>query len=495
MPERSARRPARERELWAWPLALALLTRLPDLFLRYRDWDEAAMMAQAWAMTRGQVLYRDVFQIHPPLHLLLFASFFRALPAAVAPHAIKALNTVLVVLDARLAAAIVRRWTNDFEAALAAAALCAWLLGRPWALSSYGEFYMLLPLLASVWLLQDARPRWAAAGALWGAAFFLKQVAVFDAAALAAGFALIRRPRPASAARSLARAALGFGAVAAAVAAWEASQGALADAIRLVLLFPLQHYAAPGVPMLWRVGAYARMILLPALAALSPCWLAAAAAARAGRRPSAAEAAGAPICALWLAAVAAEIWCTGQLNRHYTLAFVPPASLLAGLALSRLRAARWPRLTRAATALLVAAAAAACVPDLRALAANGWRDTVVKGSDALAAGVRARTRDGDKIFLYGIWNLDVFYLSDRLASQGVYMYIDMESRHMHDSALEARIETGLRADPPALILVNNTARFQRTSYPPVRDFFFDLLAQRYVRTAALDIADLYLLKD
>ena len=55
---------------------LVLLGRVPSLFFHHSDWDEAALMAESWAMTRGQVLYKDIVQIHPPLNFAILVPFF-----------------------------------------------------------------------------------------------------------------------------------------------------------------------------------------------------------------------------------------------------------------------------------------------------------------------------------------------------------------------------------------------------------------------------------
>ena len=229
-----------------------LLARVPDLFYHYQDWDEAAMMSQAWAMTQGQVLYRDTFQIHPVLNFAIFYPFFRLLPADAAAHAVKLFNLVLVALGAFGVYALVRRWTGDPWAALLAGTLLAHYLGSRWGLSSYGEFYILLPVLATAWLLfvreRTSTPSLVLVGALWSLSFFIKQVALLDAAALYLSYLLFDGARPF---RKLASSfAMGLGAlgVAAAVGGYLLSKETLALAIQSTLVRPMTHYAqlAPG---------------------------------------------------------------------------------------------------------------------------------------------------------------------------------------------------------------------------------------------------------
>src|SRR5262245_34234101 len=114
----------------AFLLLMVLLARVPDLFYHYQDWDEAAMMSQAWAMTRGQALYRDTIQIHPILNFAIFYPFFALLPADAAAHAIKLFNLILAAGAALGVYALGRRWTGDSRVGLLAGAMVAHYLGR-----------------------------------------------------------------------------------------------------------------------------------------------------------------------------------------------------------------------------------------------------------------------------------------------------------------------------------------------------------------------------
>ena len=481
-----------------WILALVVLTRLPDIFTHYHDWDEASMMSEAWAMTRGQILYRDISQIHPVLNFAVFVPFFAWLKPAAAPHAIKAFNAALVFGGALLVRRIVARWTADRDSALAAALLFTGLLGRGWALSSFGEFYVIFPILLSVVLLQEKKPHWFSVGLLWGTAFFLKQVAVFDAAALAAGFLLLRRRPAAEVVRAAALAAAGGAAVAAAVAVYFARNGALAEAFEAMFLRALAYRSLPGLPLLTRLGYFWHFILKPSLSDFVFCWLlagAAFAARRARRPPASAPDLAVPLrlCLIWLAFGLFEVWSVGKMALHYVLALVPPACLLAGLSLRGAPPAFRAAARRVLTAVLIASASWSCMPRLRDLAAQGWLDTGTRGSIELAQRIRALTRDDERIFLYGINNLDVFYLSERLSSNGIYMYLSMEPAFLNDPELVERERRQLAERPPALLVVNNMPGFIFAS-PGTREFFSGLLRERYERVETVGIADLYRVK-
>ncbi|MEK7383008.1 MAG: hypothetical protein AAB262_06950, partial [Elusimicrobiota bacterium] len=313
---RSRRLDAFARPDLRWLLALLVLTRLPDLFSHFHDWDEAAMMSEAWAMTKGQMLYRDIAQIHPVLNFAVFTPFFAWLTPQAAPHAIKAMNALLVLGGAWTARGLVRGWTRDRDCGLAAALLFVALLGRDWALSSYGEFYTIFPILLSAALLERERPAWFSVGLLWGGAFFLKQVAVFDAAALAGGYLFLRQAP--SRASGMAAAALGIGTVFALVAAYFAWHGALGDATDSMFLRALDYRAVPNLPILKRAALFAQMILLPALRDFSPCWLAAAAALAAGRfaAPDVLTGRVGRTLLLWLGLDLIGVWFVGKMHLH-----------------------------------------------------------------------------------------------------------------------------------------------------------------------------------
>src|SRR5262249_51862555 len=114
-------------------------------------------------------------------------------------------------------------WLGDPGVSTLAASTFAFYCGRQWALSSYGEFYVMFPtLLAARTLLQRGRTRAEAqmfAGVMLGVAFFFKQTAVFDAGGLWIAFLIVERPAVRLALRAALLVAGGFLLVAVAVSA------------------------------------------------------------------------------------------------------------------------------------------------------------------------------------------------------------------------------------------------------------------------------------
>ena len=461
----------------AFLLLLVLLARVPDLFYHYQDWDEAAMMSQAWAMTRGEVLYRDTFQIHPILNFAIFYPFFALLPADAAAHTVKLFNLILTAGVALAVFALGRRWTGDSLSSLVAGALAAHYLGRRWGLSSYGEFYLLLPVLASVWLL-FFRPRMRASlmgvGALWGLAFFIKQVALFDAAGLTLGYFLFDRDRPEAKARSAAWIALGAAIATVAVALWLESHGIFSRAMRETLLGPAGHYSRPenvaagplahAVALALRaasgMGQAIRVLPVPflAVAVALPLlvwmrrrgWQLSGLGAVQGDQES-----GSPeilrVLAVWLAVDLIGVLSVAQFYPHYLVQLLPPLCLLAAAPVARLRR---PFKTALAGITLATLVGGTGFVFAKTMIEDRGVPSRVRESREVAALVSRMSRPEDRIFLYRFRGLDVFYLAGRLSSNGIYMFIDMFPEHIKDPRVAADRQRMLLEHPPRLIVTD-----------------------------------------
>ncbi len=161
-------------------ITLLYLTRYPGLFYNFIDWDEAAMMSEAYAMTCGQVLYKDVYHIHPLFQFFIFMPFFYLFPAWLAPHMIKLFNMILIFFMAVYISKILFVSLKNKITAFIGAIFFIYFMGTfQWTFSSYGEFYILLPLLCGLYhLLSFKKPF--LIGICWGTAILFKQVAFFD---------------------------------------------------------------------------------------------------------------------------------------------------------------------------------------------------------------------------------------------------------------------------------------------------------------------------
>ena len=473
-------------------LALALIGRVPDLFYNFRDWDEAAMMAQGWATTRGEVLYRDVFQIHPPLNMLYFVPFFELLPPAEVPLAVKSANLLLVALVGLLLFEVAHRRTGQRAPAIVAAASFAFMTsGRfDWTQSTHGEFLTIAPLLASALLLFSGdlnRRRSFAAGALWATAVFIKQVALVDCVALAALFALDPDRSRRRIARPAAWILLGAAAVTGALVSWLVVQEAAVPAAQQ-LLGTIYHHYLDEAGIIWRT------VSLEALAGYLP-WHCAAAILGAlvlrSRRTGSGDRELYLAAALWCAVVLVALCGAGRFYSHYLLQVLAPLALAASSLVAALPR-RWRALTAGGiVAALGVSMGIASARQLRALAAEGWRPYEVRQSLAVAEAVRRLTGSDERIFLHGVRNLDVFFLAERLSANGVYLYIDMALEHMGDPAFTRRAQNALLADPPRAILL---ARVGVADYPSSKRFIDSLLKARYQRQETVEGIRIFLLR-
>jgi len=181
-------RPDRRRRLWTWLAWAAVavfyaLVRVPLLDVPLER-DEGAFGLVGQAILRGGLPYRDVFDYKPPGVFYLYALALTAVPPTAAGiHAFAhAWNFGTLLFVAALASAL---------AGSRAALWAAWVYAVASAAPSVegfmagAELFMLLPMVASVWLMLVGlrvegvrRAVWlAASGACGAAAFWIKQPA------------------------------------------------------------------------------------------------------------------------------------------------------------------------------------------------------------------------------------------------------------------------------------------------------------------------------
>ena len=459
-------------------LALVLVARAPDLFYHYRDWDEAAMMAQAWAMTRGQVLYRDVFQIHPPLNMLYFVPFFWTLDPGAVPHAVKAANIVIVALSAALIFRFCAVWLQDRLVASAVATSFIFMTSERfhWSQSAHGEFLTTLPIVASVYLLfggLPARGRGVAAGALWATAFWTRQAALVDCLFLLAVLVLKGRRDRALLLRHVAVIGAGFTVVTAAILVWLDAQGSVDDALRSLFVTTVGHYVA-GSEERWFAEPFRVLgAQFPGFVVTATLGLIAVAT---GPRIAARARSLLVVSAIWVLSVLCMLSAAGRFYRHYLVQTLAPFAVASTAPLALL----WRGIRRPAAVLLMLALTASMARTtsfaLRDLAAHNWEPQPVHEARLIADFLRAHTRPDDRIFMYRIIHLDVFYLAQRLSSNGIYMYIDMAVEHMHDPALAQRMTARLLRCPPTAIVTSRDLWF---GYDSIDQFLWPWLERDY----------------
>jgi hypothetical protein len=481
---------------WAAVVLLAvlvLLGRIPDLFVHYHDWDEAAMMAEAWAMTKGQVLYKDISQFHPILNLALWVPFFHIFRPEWVPLATKVMNLLLVFLGALLIGRIASEWLASRPLGLLGGALFIFYCSRPWAISSYGEFYLIFPVLCSVWLLfftiEPKHPViFCLTGFLWGVAFFLKQVAAFDAMGLYLGYLYLGRGSARSKLVATGLMALGFTSVAALTSFYFVYHGVLPEAwhstFTRAMLYAHSGSGKLGLLIAFGRGIFAQLALsLPAIAGVVYLVL------YPRDRPGADTLKGTAfflVLWIWLCSDLVGLYAVGRAYNYYLTQVVAVASLLPLFILSQLEA----RVGKAvylsflvALTLALSADFAYAMLDLRG---QHWVPLEVRRSAAAADYIKRHTRADDRIFFYRAENVDVFFLSQRLPSNGIYQYVDMMAEHMHDVAEQSRRRDEFLRHLPAVIVVN--PKYGEGLADP---FLEEVLKKRYSLKTTVEGLELY----
>ena len=469
-------------------------------------------MSQAFAMLRGDELYRDIFQIHPLLNIAIFVPFFAALTPEWAAHAVKLFNGALVVAGGVLIYRMCLRWVGSRTTALLCAAMFVFTLGRRWALSSFGAFYNIFPILLSVDRLvlrgRPTRRTYGTVGLLWGLAVFMKQVAVFDILVLTACLLVLQRKALAEFMTAAAFLLAGFLVVAAPIAVYFLWRGTFMEALQASFLRPVAGYAqawpADGGGAALLAGR--REVLEAALLKIYAtfplplfaivCGLSKAALEVAGKaglpfgnaQPEDARRARTFfwIVMLWLGADLLGILFVGRFYTHYMLPLVPGICLASVYWMSALDARS---LRSLAAAILFVLFGIGAFQLARSMKEEGLVPSKVRRSRAVASYIAAHTRDGDRIFLYLYGGTDVFYLSGRLSNNGIYEYVDMCDDHIKDPAAAAGSRDRFLRNPPALIVVdpkNGLAGCEIT-----RSFVEGILEERYERVAEVAGTDIY----
>lgn len=491
-----------------------LLVRLPDLPFHWVNWDEGAMMSQAYAMTRGEELYRDIFQIHPLLNIAIYIPFFAVLSPEWVPHAVKLFNLFLVGAGGILVYRMCRRWSGSETAALIGAVMFVFTLGRRWALTSFGAFYTIFPILLSVDLLflrgKPDRKAYAQCGVLWGLAVFMKQVAVFDIAALLLCLLILQRRSLSDFRTAALFSLLGFSAVTGVVALYFLSRGTLIDALQASVLRPIFGYAQawpaqPGDFVQARKGLLEQALQqiyitfpLPLFAMV--CGLGRALLEGAARRGIFPEDPGSEnddraraffwILLVWMGADLLGILFIGRFYPNYLLAMVPGLCLAAvywaaGLGERPLRSL--------AAGILLVLFGIAIFQFARSVKEGGWMPYKVRRSKAIAAHIASHTREEERIFLFQYAGTDVFYLSERLSNNGVYLWIDMCDGHIKDTAAAESLREKFLRNLPTLIVTEAKGGVPR-GCELMKDFMEKVLAGSYERAATLYDANIFMLR-
>ena len=440
----------------AWvPIALAVVA-ASCLLLRIASIAEPLGIDQSlWAsavrgMSRGQLLYRDVWEQRPPGIYLIYWLGFSALGWTAATVAW--LDILAAVATTWLLYAIVRRLSTPTTGVVAAALYAA--LTMPAWLYQYGGFlersvsetFIVVCVALGAWCavrFRDSGSNVAAAGiGLWvGTAIVLKPNAGFYLPALLLWMALYGRER-AFLLRPIALAATATAIVPILIAFWLWSAGVL-DEARIAIVdfnrfYVSEGFTLGGQALAWSKAVWLRMKtdalwLAGAVAAVVAMWEL----ARSRRLPPVAG-----LAVLWGVAAALAIFVNGVrlYNAYFIQAFAPLAVLAAWFLAEAARQSLVRRVIAAATMVLMivvllqrqypARIMESAREDLNRLAGRSTpaayleefgsyannRGYSARANAELADYIRAHTSADDRIFLFGISGAGVYFSADRLTA-------------------------------------------------------------------------------
>jgi hypothetical protein len=496
-------------------LALAILaaSRAPSLDVLIWNMDEGATGAIAEVILDGGIPYRDGVDHRGPVTYYVYALVFW-LAGEDGATRLYALHVALIAWLGvvawrcqRLGSAISGDRTGAFAAvALAALATCfrptdGFAFHTEWVL-------VLLSLEGMICTLAFLRGGSAAygisAGAAFGLAFLTKQTAALDlasAVAVATGHALLagREPGIRPALRSALAMGGGFLVPVGATLACFAAHGAAHDLARWFWWYNTEIYV-PAVPLSERLAAALRFwdaqpFQIPLFALLAPAGVAVVWRTRLRAGPAATEFWTGLLPVAWIAGAWVGASLSGRGFGHYYLQLLPPASVLAALALQRLRAAALRRAggsgrtpARLGDAGVLAAIALAAAPVLRLPEpdAGGWPlvDHAARGANApieeLVSLVQASTSEDDRIFVWG-WYASLYTLTERLPATrfvyctflaGLIPWTNLEAEDTRGSVVPGafeELEADLRRSPPALVVDTSPGDHAHFGRFPIRD--------------------------
>lgn len=404
--------------------ALGVVLRLPTFSRPLLSDDEAIYAVTADAMSRGELLYRDIVDHKPPFIYHVYQAGFAAL-GRYNTHGAHALVILAVLVTAGLLLATAKGRNGDGGTAgigLAAAGLFL-IFSTTWhdydALAANCELFLLAPQAAAAWLLLSVlrsppRGRLASPAAHFGIGALIGISALFKVQGLSflgASMGMLvwwRLHRRISWMRTLGMALChlaGASLPAALYLAWCSAAGN-AEAARFWLGFNFS-YVGAGLTGLEALARGLRRTALIGGVALVPYALGIAAAlttargmVRTLRRQSEAPQPSAVLGLLWLATSAVALCAGGRFFGHYFHLILPPLCLLAAPACRRGWHRGW---SSRAPLLTLCALPALCFFALATVArplATRW-DGDEPRYEHVAAHIAALTAPDDRVFVWG----------------------------------------------------------------------------------------------
>ena len=481
--------------VFALVILFLLISKYHSIFYHFFDWDEAQIMSMSWAMTHGIELYTEMPEIHPVFHFFIFYPFFLLFDPDTAPHAIRIFNILYIGGVTFTLMAIVFQWVRCYWTSFFAGILMIFYFGYyGWALCSYGEFYTLLPVLYSLLLMIRntviSRRMAVFIGLLWGIAFFIKQVALFDAIGIICIFLIINKQNI-NKIKILVFFFCGFmiavliaflyplfhssvnisfdSMILSSVISYSTknSNGLLNTSelfFRFYLIFKRMIFQISGQSQMFLVG----LCFLVFLSLLNRFIHA--------DRKKTKEISLFYGYLFWFVFLIFGISLIGRYYSHYAIQILPPFIMLLCFFIKGL-----PEGSRKTLIALVSLGL------MTLIFFQFWKDTKENGfyyipekvrhSLEIADAVKQFSKPEEKIFLLWHESLDVFYLSQRLSNNGIYMFILMDSKHTNDVRLENERKSLFLKEMPQLIISEDY--YPIDPLTSIQKFFNKIILEKY----------------
>lgn len=451
-----------------------ILSKYHSIFYHFFDWDEAELMSIAWAMTQGEILYKNIPQFHPIFHFFIFYPFFVLFDPDTVPHLIRIFNIFYIGSVTYTLMAIIYYWLRCYWTSFFAGITMIFYFGYyDWALSSYGEFYTLLPVLYSLLLIIRNtlmnRKKAILIGLLWGVAFFIKQVAVFDAMGIACIFFIINKQNNLKKIKNSVFFIYGFiisGGIAFLYPLFHFSIIPSFDSMILSSVISYSTNNSSGLLSVFelvcrwywifktiiiqfldgsQMGVIG-LIFLILLSLISRVFTPA--------RQNKEEFSLFYGCVFWFVFVIIGISLIGRYYTHYAIQILPPFILFLSFIIKGLFEGSRKTLIAFLSLYLIIINYSIFVRDTNK---NGFYyiPEKVRNSLEVADTVKKLCRPDEKIFLLWYENLDVFYLSQRLSNNGIYMFLVMDSKHTNHLRTENERKDIFLKELPRLIIVED----------------------------------------
>lgn len=497
----------------ALSLFLLLVSRDRTWTVPQLDWDEGTRLSIGSALNHGRTLYVDAWDHHTFLDILYFQQLFRLFPAEWVPRMVRIGNAMVVMSLCLLVYAGVARISRMRAWGVAAAVVCGYLLGCPWALSSHGEFYHALPVaLAFYWTFtgHQGRRSLLLVGALFAVGFATKQTAAFDLAA----FVLLIVGNRLTGARTRVgpkatgeRAAMpsesstlltmlqpllwllvGFGGITLLCILYFLYHGSLSAAVYMTFVDPLVYATGRGPGE--TLGKYAGALTGMLNYASQVSWIITGGMAVSlvlllvhcvTARPADTATRLAMGAGVWLAVDALGLMLIGRFYAHYLVQLVVPAAIFSTSFLLHVKKPAFATgLGVVFGGLLLVSAVQRWLDPRRQPPDGSWEDV-----RKTVAFVRANTGPQDGIYLYQDGALCLYYLSERFPPTQVFMDHQLLPENKDAPGLLKTALASLAARPPKFIVVGNLGRsvpeieaFIRERYSPRTNFGLHQILQR-----------------